>query len=306
MSKKGKRVLTCFLTVAMLIIMSTPLVFAADQVRIIDQGSFLESEVSPQIINGRTMVPMREIFENVFDCSVEWNAAEKSITAVYPDTTPITIQMKIGDQTMYVNGKAVLIDVPPQIVSGRTLVPLKAISSSLGIGIGYDSAQKIVVLGVATDDPQKVVAINAQDHTDIPLAQPTAQKTDMYDDIDLLKLYTVPSPDAGYMYEVKGHPYEGQYRVLLNMTRNGSIVSTNVSVQKLNMPDMNKKVTWTDVDGQTYTHTLGILYDLFPLLQVKNGDSWCLKTFGDVFIEYEDIPAGILSEAAFLYADRYM
>ncbi|QIB69921.1 copper amine oxidase N-terminal domain-containing protein [Aminipila butyrica] len=298
MSGKWKKFLTCFLTVAMLITMSTPLAFAADQVRIIDQGSFLQFEVPPQIIKGRTMVPMREIFENVFGCSVEWNSAEKSITAVYPDTTPITIQMKIGDQTMYVNGKAVLIDVPPQIVSGKTLVPLKAISSSLGVGIGYDNAHKVVVLGLATDNPQEVLAIDAQNYTDIKL-------TDMYGDIDLLKLYTVPSPDAAYMYEVKGHPYESQYQALLTIKKEGSVF-IDVSVEKLNKPDMNKKVTWTDVNGTTYTHTVDSLYTLFPLLEMKNGQTWCLKTFGDVYSEYQDIPGRVLLDAIQSYAKTYL
>ena len=306
MIKEWKKALACVFMIAMLITMSTSLVFAASQVQIINQGSFLKFEVPPQTINGRTMVPMREIFENVFGCSVEWNAVEKSITAVSPDEMPITIQMKIDDQIIYVNGKAMLIDVPPQIVSGRTLVPLKAISGSLGTGIGYDSARNIVVLGLATENPQEVLSVNAQDYTDTPLDQLTTPKTDMFGDIDLSKLYTVPSSVAGYMYEVKGHPYEGQYRVCLNMERNGSIVSQNVSVQKLNMPNMNKKITWTNTDGKTYTHTLGSLYDMFPLLKITNGSDWCLKTFGDVYIEYLDIPGSVLSDAVLRYADKYM
>lgn len=306
MKKDWKKAFACVLMIAMLIAMSTSLVFAASQIQIINQGSFLKFEVPPQTINGRTMVPMREIFENVFGCSVEWNAAEKSITAVYSDQMPITIQMKIDDKTIYVNGKATLIDVPPQIVSGRTLVPLKAISGSLGVGIGYDSARNIVVLGVATDNPQEVLAVDAQDHTDASLDQLTTPKTDMYGDIDLSKLYTVTSSVEGYMYEVKGHPYEGQYRVFLNMTRNGSIVSQNVSVQKLNMPNMNNKITWTDTNGMTYTNTLRTLYDLFPLLEITNGSAWCLKTFGDVYREYQDIPSVELSDAVTRYANKYM
>lgn len=311
MRKKCRKLLTCFLVVTMLMTMSASLVFAADQVRIVNQGSFLAFEVPPQIINGRTMVPMREIFENVFGCTVKWDGADKSITAVSPDTAPITIQMKIDDQTMYVNGEPILIDVPPQIVSGRTLVPLKAISSSLGMGVGYDSARKIVVLGLATDDPQEVLAVNAEDYVDLPAEQPAAQqpaaqKTDMYGDVDLLKLYTVASPVAGYMYEVKGHPYEGQYQVLLNATKNGSIVSKDMSIQKLNMPDMSKKVTWKDVDGKTHTHTVGALYELFPLLKLKNGNDWCFKTFGDIFEEYSMIPASELERAINHYVDKYL
>lgn len=220
------------------------------------------------------MVPMREIFEDIFSCSLEWNESDQTITAVYRYTPSRTIKMKIGDNTMYLNDQPVLIDVPPQIVSGKTLVPLKAITSSFGMGIGYDSERQIVVLGFAVDldNVQNVIAIDAQNYTDIPLDEPVKQESRMYGDIDLLKLYTVASSNPEFMYELKGHPYESKYKVLFTVTKKGSIVSSHISIQDLKKPDMKQKVTWRNTDGKTYTHTIGVLYELFPLLQLANGN----------------------------------
>ncbi|OEF99760.1 hypothetical protein BHF71_00875 [Vulcanibacillus modesticaldus] len=46
--------------------------------------------------------------------------------------------------TAYVNGKEPVFDVPPQILNGRTLVPFRAISETLGAEVTYDPTTKTV------------------------------------------------------------------------------------------------------------------------------------------------------------------
>lgn len=98
-------------------------------------GSEIEFDQAPIIDNGRTLVPMRAIFE-AFGLYVEWNGEEQSITSSnWLDTA---IVMFIGSNEMYVNDESITIDVPPKIINDRTLVPLRAISEAFGAEVWWD------------------------------------------------------------------------------------------------------------------------------------------------------------------------
>ena len=81
-------------------------------------------DVSPQIINDRTMVPMRAIFESL-GASVEWDAENSQIYAytegMLINLSPNKIYMTITNGE-HLNIK--YLDSPPLIVNDRTLVPV--------------------------------------------------------------------------------------------------------------------------------------------------------------------------------------
>jgi hypothetical protein len=65
----------------------------------------------------------------------------------------VLIKMQIGSNTAYVNGSAVRLDAPPQIVKGRTLVPIRFVSENMGAGVTWDPSTKTVTIlssGAAT------------------------------------------------------------------------------------------------------------------------------------------------------------
>ena len=55
-------------------------VFAEDEIKVVIDGEELEMDVSPAIINGRTMVPLRAIFE-YFGAKIDWWQDTKRIYA---------------------------------------------------------------------------------------------------------------------------------------------------------------------------------------------------------------------------------
>ena len=97
----------------------------------------------PIIENGRTLVPMRAIFE-ALGLDVEWNNAQRRITAT--DSQGTLIIMTVGDPIMTVNGKISEMDVPPKIVSSRTLVPLRAISEAYNCEVEWDGANRNIYI----------------------------------------------------------------------------------------------------------------------------------------------------------------
>jgi hypothetical protein len=100
------------------------------------------------IKEGRTLVPMRGIFETL-GASVQWNQDDKTVKAEKGSTK---IWLKIGSKTTKVNEKTITISVPAQVKNGHTLVPIRFISESLGESIRWDQGTKTVSIGKETDN----------------------------------------------------------------------------------------------------------------------------------------------------------
>lgn len=88
----------------------------------------IELETPPIIINKRTMVPLRFIVEN-FGGNIYWNNLDSSIKIVFPEKE---ILMWINNSIAYINGDKYILDAPPVIINGRTLVPIRFVAEALG------------------------------------------------------------------------------------------------------------------------------------------------------------------------------
>ncbi|HHW03253.1 MAG TPA: AMIN domain-containing protein [Thermoanaerobacterales bacterium] len=102
----------------------------------------VETDVAPVIVNGRTMVPLRVISENL-GASVYWDNAQRMVKVT---TSTKTILLVINNKKAVINDQEVTLDAPAIIIEGRTMVPLRFIGESLGAGVFWDSAQRRVVI----------------------------------------------------------------------------------------------------------------------------------------------------------------
>lgn len=93
----------------------------------------LNTDAPPASVGGRTLVPVRAIFE-ALGAAVEWDAATRTATGASADATVI---MQIDNRTAYVNGEAKTLDVPAQLINGRTMVPARFISEALGYDVTW-------------------------------------------------------------------------------------------------------------------------------------------------------------------------
>lgn len=118
------------------------LMFEDSGVKVKVDDTLLNFDVLPVIQNGRTLVPMRAIFE-ALGASVEWNGETQSITAKNKD---VTIQMQIGNNTLTKNGQSSQIDVSPQLIDGRTMVPVRAISDCFNVLVDWNGYTQTVSL----------------------------------------------------------------------------------------------------------------------------------------------------------------
>ncbi len=96
----------------------------------------------PVIDGGRTLVPLRAIFEKI-GAEVVWDGTTKTVTASKGD---ITVSLTIDSTTAVKNGESVTLDVPGKIIGGRTMVPVRFISDCFGVKVGWDSMARCVSL----------------------------------------------------------------------------------------------------------------------------------------------------------------
>ena len=107
-------------------------------------GTLLVFDQPPVILNGRAMVPMRAIFEEL-ETQVNWDEENGTVTVIKGNTTIVT---KIGSKQVTVNGGGKTIDVPAQIINNRILVPVRLIFESLGAKVYWDKdSQTIAISG---------------------------------------------------------------------------------------------------------------------------------------------------------------
>lgn len=105
-------------------------------------GRPLITDVSPIILDGRTMVPLRAI-SGTLGAEVFWSDADHVIKAVKDGQT---LQLRISSSTAIIDGNPVAIDVPPQIRQGRALVPVRFISRVLGADVQWDPVMRRVTI----------------------------------------------------------------------------------------------------------------------------------------------------------------
>jgi heme-binding NEAT domain protein len=109
---------------------------------VILDGRDLSFDVPPMIENGRTLVPLRAIFE-ALGAKVDWDGATQTVTAAKGQTV---VKLTIGNTAAFVNDQPVNLDVPGKIVDNRTLVPLRFVSESLGADVQWDGDRNRVII----------------------------------------------------------------------------------------------------------------------------------------------------------------
>ena len=86
---------------------------------------------------GRTLVPVRFVSE-ALGAGVEWNANDRTVTVT---DTGRTVILTLGSQKVRIGGLEQSIDCAPRILPpGRTFVPLRFVSETLGAKVDYKSS----------------------------------------------------------------------------------------------------------------------------------------------------------------------
>lgn len=146
-----------FLCIILAVLSLSLLSFAAD-ISVKLDGNVLDFEQPPVIVEERTLVPLRAIFE-ALGATVEWDGTNKIVTSTKGETT---IKMGIGDKYFIKNDSIVSLDVPAQIVGeGYTMVPARVIAESFGLKVDWDDSTKTVIIKTPKPEIKDAIINNA-------------------------------------------------------------------------------------------------------------------------------------------------
>lgn len=111
-------------------------------IKILINGTLLNSDNKPVIINNSAMLPLRDIAE-ALNARVSWNSASK--TAVISKDN-VAVSITVGSDIMLVGNKSVPVSQPAQIIDNITYVPLRSLASALNCIINWDSTNKVITI----------------------------------------------------------------------------------------------------------------------------------------------------------------
>jgi hypothetical protein len=97
----------------------------------------------PTEVAGRVMVPLRGVLERLGADRIDWRPARQEVLVSGADRD---IRLHIGDRIAEVNGREVPLDVPPMILRGTTMVPLRFISENLRARVDWLPDQETVYI----------------------------------------------------------------------------------------------------------------------------------------------------------------
>lgn len=120
---------------------------AAQTVSLDGRPVFLDTP--PVIEDGRVLVPMRGIFEEL-GATVTYEAEARAVKARSADGR--TVLLPLGGTTAFIEGRTVRLETPARVEAGRTLVPLRFLAEALGAQVAWNAARREVAITSFQDD----------------------------------------------------------------------------------------------------------------------------------------------------------
>jgi hypothetical protein len=147
MFKLLKNSILIFLTLLFCMLFTTA-ISAAPTIQI--DGKNISFDVPPTIENGRTLVPARAILE-ALGAEVQW---DENTQTLYARSETSNIKLTINSLDAYVNDIIIPLDVAPQIVHDRVLVPLRFVSVAFGSQVDWDDSTQLISIHMPAKQAQ--------------------------------------------------------------------------------------------------------------------------------------------------------
>lgn len=137
----------------------SPRSWADTKVNVSLNGNPLPLTPEPLIREGRTLIPIRPMFEAI-NATVTWEGPTQTVTATRGDKY---VRFNIDERfaCLDVNcTKGALMDVPAQLINHKTFVPLRFVSTALGAGASWDAQNNTArIEDPAVSPPEALIQI---------------------------------------------------------------------------------------------------------------------------------------------------
>ncbi len=168
--KKRLILLIAAMTVMFSIFNICPVSAANPYVKVVLGERQKELPKSAMIVDGRTLVPLRGVFE----------AMGADVDFRQPDTIVIrrgqmTLNMQIGTPKISIGGIEISIDVPSRLIDGATYVPLRAVTETLGADVDWVEELRTVIITESgnekCEDPEIILYSEHGDSVFVPISK---------------------------------------------------------------------------------------------------------------------------------------
>ena len=130
---------------------------SSTNVKLVVNGTPVSSDVAPIIINERTMIPARAVFEQLGG-TVSWNEASQQVTVQLGGHTVV---LTIQSLNATVDGVLKTMDAVPRLYQGRTLIPIRFVAEALGATVGWDNATRTATINLGGVQPAPTPSVPA-------------------------------------------------------------------------------------------------------------------------------------------------
>lgn len=107
-------------------------------------GEAVPCDVSPQIVEDHTLVPLRAAFEAVGAMIVLWDEGTRTVHAINLEGAFMGLQ--IGSSTIFTTEGNITMEAPARIIGDRTMVPIRAIVESLNCDVEWQPETRTVAI----------------------------------------------------------------------------------------------------------------------------------------------------------------
>jgi len=163
-------VTTLVLTLILGLGVFSPATVYADEIGVTINGTTVVFDgQGPAIVDGRTLVPVRGVFEQL-DFEVDWDEDRQAVTLTRDDYIVVIFVGQLFFRLYQVgaplesDGQTWQLDVPAQIINGRTLLPIRTVLEAVGYYVGWHADARIVAVSSEPIEPEDLEFYNPIAH----------------------------------------------------------------------------------------------------------------------------------------------
>jgi len=119
--------------------------YEPDEINVILNGTPINFDIAPIILDNRTLVPFRAIFE-ALGMEVEWNNETRTAIGT---KYGVSIEIPIDSTIAYVSEMLVTLDVAAMLYNERTMVPLRFVAEATGASVEWVAYRRTVIITLA-------------------------------------------------------------------------------------------------------------------------------------------------------------
>ena len=275
MHKKFLVSLFVFVCLITTLVDAVPEIYERPSVSVVIEGKTLPLTNIPIIVNGRTLIPLRELLVGLgvkdSDENIIWDGENRAVIIIHND---IEIELFIDQTYGYINSERITLDSAPIIYKDRTYLPVKFIAESLGYEVEWEPyTLKALITRVEKNEENGNLNVPAKKYVDIPVTDNigSTHNAEYSDGIICINWYDNSINNWRYKYiDESGNIIIPEHIGSGNKFQNGIAITSNSERKK---GALNKK-------GETVIeYKYDYLVDFGTYLVAKESDKYYILDF---------------------------